>query len=290
VLLVEPANEAPELHTEHALERHRFWRHHIDVEAPRAKRTRNLEPDEARPDNDSTATRLSSRNDAPAIGERAKQVDLGTIRAGDVEPDGIGARGEEETVVPKLAPVIQRDLTARGLEGGDPATNHLDSVLLVEARWPERNPLLGCVPGQIVLRQIRPIVRRRGVWVDERDSSVEPLASQHLGGGASGRTRPHNDDGRWGGSRAGRPSLRSRERIPLELLRECHPTLLDRDSEGGNGVESRGSQRLARPHIEAGVMPGTAYRGADDQTLAQRPRVMGARRADRRDLSAATGE
>ena len=89
---------------------------------------------------------------------------------------------------------------------------------LVESGRPERDPLLGCVAGEIVLGEVRAVVRRVHVVVDHRDAPVEP--SRRSISAAAFPAAPRADDHdvvrRRGSSALHR--IGRRERIPLQLL------------------------------------------------------------------------
>ncbi len=58
----------------------------------------------------------------------------------------------------------------------------------------------------------------------------------------------------------------------------------------GHRVQRRRAQGLAGTQAETGMMPGASHGIADEETLRERPPVMGARRTDGEDLIAPTSE
>src|SRR6185437_5366290 len=69
VRLVEGANEVSHRGPEDPLHGPSLRRHHVDLRLPLSQCRRRFEPNEACPDDHSTATRLGARDDRPAIGK-----------------------------------------------------------------------------------------------------------------------------------------------------------------------------------------------------------------------------
>src|SRR5947209_8199169 len=67
-------------------------------------------------------------------------------------------------------------------------------MLRVEALLTERNPLFWCIPREIVLRKIRPIVGRSLVIVNDGHVTSKATASQHLRGRRAGGASSNDDD------------------------------------------------------------------------------------------------
>ena len=72
----------------------------------------------------------------------------------------------------------------------------VDVVLGVESVGAQRDPLLGRVAGEIVLREVRAVVRRVRVVVDHVTRPSIAAAAQHLGRGAARGARADDDDAR----------------------------------------------------------------------------------------------
>ena len=72
--------------------------------------------------------------------------------------------------------------------------HEVDVVLGVESRGPQRDPLLGRVAGEIVLREVWPIVRRVGLRVEHRDAPGVAEPTEHFGGSVAGRAGADDDD------------------------------------------------------------------------------------------------
>src|SRR6516162_11702323 len=114
VLLVDLAHEVADFPAEHVFHRPRFGCHDMYREPPLAQRRRDLEPDEARADDDRPARGRRRGDKCPAVGERSQMMDMRKIAAGNIEPDRRGAGGEEQRAVMMPAAVSEPDLASLG--------------------------------------------------------------------------------------------------------------------------------------------------------------------------------
>ncbi len=195
VLLVDLANEAAELTPHNALHWNGLGRDNVHLEVPRAQRGRDFKPDEACADYHSALRRLRLLDDGTAVSERAQIVDVRQLAAGHIEPNRLGAGRHEQRVVGLATAVLELDLaTCRIDRRGARAEMQLDAVLPIEFRRAQRDPLLGRAAGQVVLRQIRPVVGCRAIGTQYRDAPSIALAAQRLGGAVARRAAPQNDD------------------------------------------------------------------------------------------------
>ena len=140
-------------------------------------------------DHDRALRRLRRGDDRAAVVERTQIVHVRQIGARHIQPNRLRAGGEQQRVVRQRLAALDLDLLARGVDAGDAAARTFDAVLAVEILRAQRNPFLRRVPGEIVLREIRAIVRRGVVGVDDRDPAVVSAATQHLRRRAAGRAR-----------------------------------------------------------------------------------------------------
>jgi hypothetical protein len=194
VLLVDRADEAADLTPHDSLHWNGLGRDDTHLELSRAQRGRDFEPYKTRADDDNALRRLRLPDDGTAIGERAQIVDVRQLATGHIEPHRLGAGGDEERVVGLATTVLELDLVSRRVDcRGARAETQLDAVLPVEFRRAQRDPLFGRVAGEIVLRQIRPVVGRRGIAAQHRDAAGIALAAQRLGGAAAGRASAEDD-------------------------------------------------------------------------------------------------
>src|ERR1700730_7491427 len=94
-----------------------------------------------------------------------------------------------------MAAVLEPDFAMGGIDRrGARAETQLDSMLPVEFRRAQRDPLFGSVAGKIILRQIRPVVGHRGIGTEHKDTASIALAAQFLGGAVAGCAAAQNDD------------------------------------------------------------------------------------------------
>jgi hypothetical protein len=82
------------------------------------------------------------------------------ISSGQRKPDGFGARREQEAVERIGSSACQLYFPFRKVERRDlRIVYEVDAVFGVESRRAERDPFLRRVPGEIILREVGPIVR-----------------------------------------------------------------------------------------------------------------------------------
>src|SRR5439155_1508426 len=131
VLLVEDANDITELGAQHALEWAPPRRDHVHVDLPGAEGRRDLEPDEAGPEDHRPPRRLGGLDDRAAVLQRAKVVNRRTV-AGELEPDGLGSRCENDRAELSRRSVVQGQALVDGIENRDPtAERELHTTLLI---------------------------------------------------------------------------------------------------------------------------------------------------------------
>ena len=164
-----------------------------------------------------------------------------------------------------------------GIDRGDlGAKPQIDFAFAIKIVRPQRQPILRRAAGEIILGQVRPVDRRRGVVAHHDDAAAKPAPAQHFGRRKAGRAAADDDD------LTGRVRLRrhgARLRL-LALLRDedaavalFHRPAIDR-------AERRRPLRLAGAQIETGVMPRAAHAVAGHETFGQRAMVVAAMRAD----------
>ena len=274
---VHPANHVAQLRPHDPRERPLVGRDHVHLHFPGAQRGRHLEPDEARAEHHRPAALAGSGHDPTAVGQRAQIVHgRHSTLEGRVEPYRRRAGGQEQRVIGKLGPVVHVHAAARRVDrGGAGAAPELDAALLVEVRRMQRDPLFRGAAGEVVLRQIRPVVRRVHVGIHECNRPRVSLAAQRLGRRVAGRARAEDDHPL---GRAGASGWPARGRTLGTDEDAAGPPL---DVPARQVIQGRRSQRLARPQAETGMVPGAPHGIADQQPLDQGAAVVAARRADR---------
>ena len=162
VRLVQAADEAADLGAEHALERHAAPGATTCTSSPRARSdAATSSPMKLAPTTTARFAEAARGDDRPAVGERAQVVHCGRSAPGIVEPDRLGAGREQQRAERVLAPSSSRTRLRCSVERRRARAEHeVDPLLGVELRRPQRDPLLRRGAGEVVLRQVRPVVRR----------------------------------------------------------------------------------------------------------------------------------
>jgi hypothetical protein len=157
-----------------------------------------------------------------------------------------------------------------------------DATFPVEFRRAQWDPFLRSTAGQVVLRQIWPIIGRRGVGAHHYDPTGIALAAQRLGSAAARSAPTQNDDRpRCTGDRKRRRNWRW-----LAFLANKDHATLSLDAPAADRIKRRWPSRLAGAQAETGVMPRAPNSILDQEAVAQRPAIMRAHSADREDLLA----
>ncbi len=186
MLLVNRAHEAAEVRAQNFLHRMLFRRDDMDLDVARAERGRDFEADEAGAEHDRPARRLRPLDDRPAVLERSKHKHVRRPGAGDGRRDGLGAGREKKAVEGKLLAASERDFARANVDCCDRRIEpKVDGIVGIEALVAQRQPLLRRAAGEIVLRQVRPVDRRRVVAAQHDDAALVFPPPQHLGRGES---------------------------------------------------------------------------------------------------------
>jgi len=150
---------------------------------------------------------LAAATIRPAVGEGAQVMDMRQVGARNPEADRCSAGREKQRAVLMPSAVGEPDFASIGVNRRHMGAElQLDPVIRVKLGRAQRYPFLGCVAGEIVLRQIGPIVRPVIVRAQHRDRAGIALMPQHLDRGVS-RGAAADDDDRFGRRLHGRPRL-----------------------------------------------------------------------------------
>ncbi len=286
LFFVQQPDEVAQLRAHDPPQRAVTERHHVDVHLPSAQRCRHLQPDEAGAEDDRAVAFPRPSHDPAAVGERSQvmhrrraPLELGC------EVHRARSRGEEERAVRQLGSVVQSDLPTAGIDRRHPRpTAQLDAALRVELGRMQRDPLLGSAPREVILRQIRPVVRHVRVGIDDGDRPGVALSTEGLRGAVPRGTASHDDDA-LGRVRPPRGPAGGLTPGPDEHLAATPLHVPARQI-----VQRRRPQRLTCPEAEAPMMQRAAHRVAHHQPLGERAAVVGAGRADGEPLVAAVGK
>ncbi len=162
--------------------------------------------------------------------------------------------------------------------------SQIDAVFGIEAIGPQRDPLLRCLSGKVILREIGPIDGRRCLAAHHDEVSLVALATQFLGRREAGSAAPHDDD--FGRRFRRRPRGSARLQQLLFVLHE-DPVVAPLDFPACQRTECRSVQCFSGLEVETGVMPGTPHGVSDHQPLRKRTAIMGTGGTDREEIVAA---
>src|SRR5215469_13948557 len=203
------------------------------------------------------------------------------LAAWNLQSNWLGASGEKQRAIALPAAIHELDFASSRVNGNrTDAEAQLDALLAVKFRRAQRDPFLGCVPGEIIFRQIRTIAGRGRIVAQYRDRTGIALVPQRLRGCFSCCAAADDDD-RLRGWPSGSPRLAARRR---KLFADIDGAVLLLDAPARHRVESRRAQRLAGAQAETGVMPGPAHGIRDHPPFGERAVVVAAFGADREQL------
>src|SRR5262245_5513069 len=184
--------------------------------------------------------------------------------------DGLGARCDQERPIGMPLSVFKLNALLLRVERHDTCLrDQLDAPLAVEVGRAQRYPIFLRRAGQKILREIRPINRRRVVGAEHRDRSVVSHAAKHVCGGKTRSASANYHDRRRRRTR-GQPR-RYRLRLSFSDVRRVSDAL---DAPAGNWIQCGSAQRFAGTHAETRMMPWTPDGVADDQAFDQRAVVV----------------
>jgi hypothetical protein len=278
LLLVQRLDEAANLAPHDAFERQMVRSDHVHRHAPRPQRRGNFETDEARAHHDHVLRSARLVGQRAAVGECAEIVNQRAVRAGNWRMHRLGARGDQKRAVRVTVAVLENDLSLGHIDRRRSAAKQQCDVVLGEVLGrSQRNPVFLRFARQIVLGEVRTVARRRVVGTDDRHRPVVPLAAQRVGGGQARAAAPH-DDHRL------RPPGGGFRRRSGEFLAHGDPAVRALHLPAGDWIERWRSKRRASAKTEACVMPRTANRIADDQSIGQRTVIVSTERPHRKDF------
>ena len=220
VLLVQRANEVAHVRSEHTFHGPMFRRNDVDLDIARAQRRRGLKSDKAGTDHNRTARTFCGFNDRPAIRKRAQDVDMRLVSTRDRQPNRLSAGRQQQAIIRNGAATGDDDIARFGIDRFNIALKpQVDAGLRVKTVRTQRQPVLRRATGKIILRQIRPVHRRRGIVAEHHDAAAKLLPPQHVRRGKARRTTADDHDfagridrslaGGFGCSRLCRTKIRS---------------------------------------------------------------------------------
>jgi hypothetical protein len=194
------------------------------------------------------------------------------------------ASREQKCAVLACVAVGEYDTLVRDVDLRDTLSHQLDVVLRVELWSAKRDPLFRRRAGEIVLRQVGPVIGNGTLTADHRDRPIVALAAQHLRGGVPRGASTDNHHRAWCPLRV-RRFLRGDELVRLDLGRDEYFSIALFDSPACDRLERRRAQRLTGAEAETGVMPRTADGVANEKPFGEWSTVVRTRRPDGEDLA-----
>ena len=94
-----------------------------------------------------------------------------------------------------LSPLPSVTLRVFGSIAGDVRVEpEIDAGVLIKVLAPQRQPVLRCTAGEIILGEVRPVDRHRAVIAEHGDGAGKALAPKRLGRREAGRTAADDDE------------------------------------------------------------------------------------------------
>jgi len=118
------------------------------------------------------------------------------IAPGDIEPDRVGTRGEQERAISQPASIRHLQLPALDVDRDHARTkSHIDFKVVVEFGRSEEIGLLRRCPREIAFRQVKPIAGHRGFGAQHRYPAGVTLLTKRFRRLVTGRAATDDHDG-----------------------------------------------------------------------------------------------
>ena len=115
----------------------RLRRYDVNLQAARAQRGSHFQPNETSADHQAATHRSGMRDDRVAVGQGAQHMHMRQGAAGDIEPDRLGAGGEQQRSVIQEGSIGQHDSVRLRLYRCNPYTKLQSNMMLsVKLRRP----------------------------------------------------------------------------------------------------------------------------------------------------------
>ena len=167
-----------------------------DLEPHPLRRRGHLQADVPSSHDGQPAARRELRADRLDVFQRPQVEDVPEVRAGDVEPPRAAPGGDDEVRELDRASVRERHLAAIGIDHADRvAEPELDVVAGVEALRAQEHPLPRELPGEVLLRERRALIRGRRLGSAYDDPAAVSGLAQAERGLAAGLAGAGDDGG-----------------------------------------------------------------------------------------------
>ena len=208
------------------------------------------------------------------------------VGARDRQTYWLRAGGQQKPVVSYFSAVAGYDLARFGVDAGDLGIEtQFDVCFAVKTVRTQRHPIFGSAAGKIVLRQVRPVDRRRGLAAHHDDAAAKIPPPQHFRRGETRRPAADDDDLV---RRIGRRF--AAWRLLLAFLMNENSAVLLLDPPAGEGDRRRRTHGFAAAQVETGVMPGAADTVPDHEPFDERAVVMAAMGGNGENLAGAADQ
>ena len=103
-------------------------------------------------------------------------MDILLVSTRDRQPNRLCTRRQQQTVIRNGTASGDDDISGFAIDGGNIAVEpKVDAGLRVKVLRAQRQPILRRAAGEIILRQIGPVDRRRGIVADHDDAAAKLL-------------------------------------------------------------------------------------------------------------------
>ena len=144
MILMELAQEIPDLRPQHFLHQDRLGPDHVDFDIPGTKRRRYFQANEAGADHNRALCHQSAGDKRAAVSQRPKIMHVRESRPGDVETHRLGSGSKQERLIGVTAAIRELNLPGRRVDCRYArAKVQIDFVVFVEFLRSERVQLVG---------------------------------------------------------------------------------------------------------------------------------------------------
>ena len=176
----------------------------------------------------------------------------------------ISTRGQQQRIVGVIFALVGPNTANAGIQFDHAAIEHqVDLVLAIPILGAKRDPIVLCISGKEILREVRTIARRIRIGADHREATSVSLAAQHLRSRQSCRASTDDHNRSWM-----LPGICFRRRL-LNLVSNKYLIAAFLHLPAWNGIERRRAKCLSGTQAETGMVPRTTYFLAIEQTFGE---------------------
>jgi hypothetical protein len=113
----------------------------------------------------------------------------------NTQPHRLGAGRQQQPVVTQAFAPRDNDFASLGIDTANRGlAAQIDAVFGIEIVGAQRQPIVRRAAGEVILRQIGPVNRRRIVIAQHHDAAAVLAPQQHFGGGKAGGATADDDN------------------------------------------------------------------------------------------------